>query len=62
MNALQNLIHEQLKEYSEQLKELEKKIIRKHKAGEDCSDDVTKAVGLKLMKEEAVRMMVRKAY
>lgn len=61
MSNLQAMIHEQFLEYSEQLKELEKEIIRKYKAGEDYSADVTKASGLKMMKEEAVRMMVRKA-
>ncbi len=57
----QQMIHEQFLEYSEQLKVLEKEIIRKYKAGEDYAADVTKASGLKVMKEEAVRMMVRKA-
>ena len=61
MSNLQEMIYELLLEYSEQLKELEKEIIRKYKAGEDYSDDVTKASGLKMMKEEAVRMMARKA-
>ena len=42
------------------IKILEKEIIRKYKAGEDYSADVTKASGLKVMKEEAVRMMARK--
>jgi len=54
------VIHEQFLEYSEQLKELEKEIIRKYKAGEDYTSDVTKASGLKMMKEEALRMMARK--
>ena len=60
MSELLKMIHEQLLEYSEQLKELEKEIIRKYKAGEDYSADVRKASGLKLMKEECVRMMARK--
>jgi len=60
MSKLQKMIHEQLLEYSEQLKVLEKEIIRKYKAGEDYSADVTKAIGLKVMKEEAVQMMARK--
>jgi|GEM_PF-6531003 hypothetical protein len=59
--SILELIHEQFLEYSEQLQELEKEIIRKYKAGEDYSEDVRKASGLKLMKEEAVRMMARKA-
>ena len=61
MSVLQQMIHEQFLEYSDQLKELEKEIIRKYKAGEDYSADVTKASGLKVMKEETVRMMARKA-
>ena len=60
MSGLQQMIHEQFLEYSEQLKVLEKEIIRKYKTGEDYSSDVTKASGLKVMKEEAVRMMARK--
>jgi len=58
---IQELIHEQLLEYSQQLKELEKEIIRKYKAGENYSADVTKASGLKMLKEECVRMMAQKA-
>lgn len=60
MNGLQEIIHEQFLEYSETLKELEKEIIRKYKAGEDYSADVTRAAGLKMLKEECVRMMVEK--
>ena len=60
MSKLQEMIHEQLLEYSEQLKELEKEIIRKYKAGEDYSADVTKASGLKMMQKECVLMMARK--
>lgn len=55
--SLQEMIHEQFLEYSTQLKELEKEILRKVRAGEDYSKDVKQAAGLKLMKEEAVRMM-----
>ena len=57
MSAMQELIHEQFLEYSKQLKVLEKEIIRKYKAGEDYSSDVTKASGIKLMQAEAVKMM-----
>lgn len=60
MSELQAMIHEQFLEYDKELKELEKEIIRKYKAGEDYSADVTKASGLKMMKEEAVLMMARK--
>lgn len=58
MSAMQELIHEQFLDYSKQLKVLEKEIIRKYKAGEDYSSDVTKASGLKLMQTEAVKMLV----
>ncbi len=59
MSEMLKMIHEQLLEYSEQLKELEKEIIRKYKAGEDYSSDVTKASGLKMMQDECVKMMAR---
>ncbi len=58
--SLKEIIHEQFLEYSESLKELEKEIIRKYKAGEDYSADVTRASGLKMLKEECVRMMANK--
>ncbi len=58
----QEIIHKQFIEYSDRLKVVEKEIIRKYKANEDCTADVKIANGLKLMKEEAARMMVRKAY
>ncbi len=61
MSAILELIHEQLNEYTRDLKILETEIIRKYKAGEDYSADVTKAVGLKLMQEGCVRMMVQYA-
>jgi hypothetical protein len=60
MNGLQEIIHEQFLEYSETLKELEKEIIRKYKAGEDFWADVTRASGLKMLKEECLRMMAEK--
>ena len=60
MSELLKMIHEQFLEYDKELKELEKEIIRKYKAGEDYAVDVTKASGLKMMKEECVRMMARK--
>ena len=59
MSELIKMIHEQFLEYDKELKKLEKEIIRKYKAGEDYSADVTKASGLKMMKEECVRMMAR---
>jgi hypothetical protein len=60
LNSLQMIIHEQFVEYSETLRELEKEIIRKYKAGEDYSADVTRAAGLKMLKEECIKMMVEK--
>ena len=60
MNEMQKIIYEQFLEYGETLEELEKEIIRKYKACEDYSADVTRAVGLKMLKEECVRMMVEK--
>lgn len=58
--AILELIHEQLLEYTEQLKVVEAEIIRKYKAGEDYSADVRKATGLKMMQEECVKMMARR--
>lgn len=57
--SLLPIIHEQLLEYSRQLKELEKEIIRKYKAGDEYSADLRKAAGLKMLQEECVRMMVK---
>lgn len=57
MSEMLKMLHEQFLEYSAELKEIEKEIIRKYKSGEDYSTDVTKASGLKMMKEECVRMM-----
>ncbi len=60
MSELLKMIHEQIIEYSEQLNEVEKEIVRKYKAGEDYSADVTKANVLKMLQEETLRMMVRR--
>lgn len=60
MIKLLKMLHEQLLDYSSQLKVVESEIIRKYKVGEDYSEDLKKAVGLKLMKEECVRMMVER--
>ena len=54
------MLHEQFLEYSAKLNVLEKDIIRKYKAGEDYSSDVTEAAGLKMMKEQCVLMMAEK--
>lgn len=61
MGELSKIIHEQLLEYSQQLRELEKEIIRKYKAKEDYSADVTKAVELKALQKECVIMMAQKS-
>lgn len=58
MNMFIELLQEQLLEYDEERKILEKEIIRKFKSGEDFSEDVKKAYGLKLMQEECVKMMI----
>lgn len=60
MNEIQKIIYDQFLEYCENLQEVEKEIIRKYKAGEDCSADVTRAVGIKQLKEECVKMMADK--
>lgn len=60
MSALTEIIHEQFLEYGVALKELEKEIIRKYKSGEDYSADVTRAAGLKMLREECVKMMAEK--
>lgn len=57
MSNMNELIHEQFLDYSKQLQELEKEMVRKYKAGEDYSSDLTKASGLKRLKEECVKML-----
>ena len=51
------LLHEQLKDYSDQLKIVEKVIIRKYKVKENYQDELTKAQGLKLLQAETANMM-----
>lgn len=58
--SLLAIIHEQFLEYSDALKELEKEIIRKQKAGEDYSSDVDRANSLKILKEQCIEMMAEK--
>ena len=60
MSELLKMIHEQLNDYSSQLKETEKEIIRKYKSGEDFSQELTKASGLKMMQKECLLMMTEK--
>ena len=60
MSELLKMIHEQLNDYSSQLKATEKEIIRKYKSGEDFSQELTKASGLKLMQKECLLMMTEK--
>lgn len=55
------MLHAQLLEYSEALKVAEAEIIRKYRAGEDYSADVTKAAGIKMMQKECVLMMAQYA-
>ncbi len=57
--SIHELIHEQFLEYTKELKETEKEIIRKYKAGEDFQTELKKASGLKLMQEECVRSLAR---
>ena len=58
--TLIELIHEQILDYSSQLKEVEKEIVRKYKSDEDYSADVVKANGLKMLIKEAIRFMAEK--
>ena len=51
------LLHEQLNDYSDQLKIVEKEIVRKYKAGENYQEDVAKANGMKMLQKETVKMM-----
>jgi phosphopantetheine adenylyltransferase len=53
------LLKEQLDEYSEQLKAVEKIIVRKYKAGEDFKKELQEANGLKALQEQTVLMMAR---
>ena len=51
------MIHKQLLEYNRELETLEKEIVRKYRAGLNCSIDVTKAVDIKEMQSECIFMM-----
>ena len=57
MSIMLQILHEQLLEYSSQLKDIKAEIIRKYKAGENYSADVSKASGIKMMQEECLKMM-----
>ena len=57
MSDMLVLLHEQLTEYSEQLKSIEKELIRKYKLGEDFQKELTEANGLKMLQKETVKMM-----
>lgn len=57
MSEMLKMIHEQLLEYSEKLKVVEKEIVRKYRAGEDYKEDASRANGLKMMQKEALKMM-----
>ena len=51
------LLHEQLIDYSDQLKIVEKEMVRKYKANEDFQAELTEANGLKMLQKETVKMM-----
>jgi len=51
------ILHEQLLEYSDKLIIVEAEMIRKYRAGEDYSEEGSRALYLKALKEECVRMM-----
>ena len=51
------LLHEQLIEYSDKLKIVEKELIRKYKAKEDYQKELNEAQGLKALQKETVLMM-----
>jgi len=59
--TLIELIHEQVLDYSSQLKEVEAEIVRKYKSDEYYSGDLIKANGLKMLIKEAMRFMAEKA-
>ena len=59
--SIEQMIKEQYLEYTAQLKELEILIMRKLATGEDCSKELKKAAGIKMMKEEAERMVASSA-
>ena len=46
-------------EYCEQLKVLEKEIVRKYKSGEEYVDDLNKAIELKAIKKECAIMILK---
>ena len=51
------LLHEQLTEYSNKLKIVEKEIVRKYKAKEDYQKELNEAQGFKALQKETVLMM-----
>lgn len=51
------LLHEQLTDYSNQLRVVEKAMIRKYKLGEDYQKELTDAQCLKALQKETVKMM-----
>lgn len=51
------LLHEQLTEYSDELRVVEKELIRKYKAKEDYQKELHEAQGLKALQKETVLMM-----
>lgn len=61
MSELIKIIHEQLTDYTNQLKELETEMVRKYKDGEDYSKDLEKARGLKELQNECLFMIAEKS-
>ena len=51
------LLHEQLTEYSDKLRVVEKELIRKYKAKLDYKKELNEAQGLKALQKETVLMM-----
>lgn len=56
-NNMLALLNEQLTDYSTQLKEVEKELLRKYKAGKDYQKELNKAQGLKALEKQTVLMM-----
>lgn len=57
MNDMLVLLHEQLKEYTDRFKVVEKELVRKYKAEEDYQKELNEAQGLKALQKATVLMM-----
>lgn len=51
------LLHDQLREYSNKLRVIEKELVRKYKAKEDYQEELNKAQELKALQKATVLMM-----